>query len=98
VVKAYTDNRTSQIQVLTSQNQIAQREAEAKAIEALNKGLAQAGMPYVMLRAIESGKINFWVLPSDSGVSLQVPSSPGATPTDPSAAPTTTTTTTPSGG
>ena len=93
VVKAFQDNRTSQIQVLTSQNQIAQRAAEAKAIEALNVGLAQAGMPYVLLRAIESGKVNFWVLPSDSGLTLQVPgSSSGAAPSGSSSSTTTTTT------
>ena len=28
---------------------------------------SKAGMNYVLLKAIESGKINFWVLPSDSG-------------------------------
>ncbi|MFZ6004072.1 MAG: SPFH domain-containing protein [Actinomycetota bacterium] len=74
VAQAFQDNRTSQIEVLTSQNQIEQRAAEAKAIEALNAGLAQAGMPYVLLRAIESGKITFWVLPSDGSVDLQPPS------------------------
>jgi SPFH domain / Band 7 family len=73
VAQAFQDNRTSQIEVLTSQNQIEQRAAEAKAIEALNAGLAQAGMPYVLLRAIESGKITFWVLPSDGNVTLQAP-------------------------
>ncbi|MEO6317451.1 MAG: SPFH domain-containing protein [Acidimicrobiales bacterium] len=93
VAKAFEDNRTSQIKVLTSENEIAQRAAEAKAIAALNEGLAQAGMPYVLLKAIETGKISFWVLPSDSGVTLQVPGSPGGGPGDPS----TTTTTTPSG-
>jgi regulator of protease activity HflC (stomatin/prohibitin superfamily) len=87
VVKAYQDNRTSAIQVLTSQNTIAQRQAEAQAIEALNAGLSQAGMPYVLLRAIESGNISFWVLPSDGSVNLTVPPG-GAAPT----APTTTTT------
>jgi hypothetical protein len=80
VAKAFEDNRTSQIQVLTSQNQIAQRAAEAKAIQELNAGLAQAGMPYVMLRAIESGKVSFWVLPSDGGVTLQVPQTAGQQP------------------
>lgn len=77
VAKAFEDNRTSQIEVLTSQNQIEQRAAEAKAIQELNAGLAQAGMPYVMLRAIESGKVSFWVLPSEGGVTLQVPQVPG---------------------
>ena len=99
VVKAFQDNRTSQIQVLTSQNQIAQREAEAAAIEALNAGLAQAGMPYVLLRAIESGKITFWVLPSDTGLTLESPSETnGLVPTTPSTSTTTSTTTSTGGG
>jgi SPFH domain / Band 7 family len=75
VANAFEDNRTSQVRVLTSQNEIAQRAAEAQAIKALNEGLAEAGMPYVLLKAIESGKIDFWVLPSDSGVTLQGPDS-----------------------
>jgi hypothetical protein len=37
-------------------------------------------MPYVMLRAIESGKVSFWVLPSDGGVTLQVPQTAGQQP------------------
>jgi hypothetical protein len=96
VVKAFQDNRTSQIQVLTAQNQIAQRTAEAQAIQALNAGLAQAGMPYVLLRAIESGKVNFWVVPSDTGLTLQTPSgTTGGAPTTPTTPPSTTTTTGP---
>ena len=41
-----------------------------------------------LLKAIESGKINFWVLPEDAGLNLTAPS-PGS----PSPVPTTTTTT-----
>ena len=44
-----------------------------QAINALNGALSQAGMNYVLLRAIESGKINFWVIPQGSGVTLQAP-------------------------
>jgi antitoxin component of MazEF toxin-antitoxin module len=90
VAKAFEANRTSQIAVQTSENTIAQRAAEAKAIAALNEGLAAAGMPYVLLKAIESGTISFWVLPSDSGVTLQAPDTPGGA--------STTTTTTADGG
>jgi len=86
VVQAYQDNRTSEIKIATAQNTVAQRQAEAQAIEALNAGLSQAGMPYVMLRAIESGNISFWVLPSDAGVTLQVPQGGGA-PTAPTTTP-----------
>lgn len=88
VVAAFEANRTSQIQVTTSQNQIAQREAEAKAIDALNAALSKAGMNYVLIKAIESGKINFWVLPSDSGVTL-APGVNGAPPNGTDSAPTT---------
>jgi regulator of protease activity HflC (stomatin/prohibitin superfamily) len=87
VVKAFQDNRTSQIQVQTSQNTVLQRQAEAQAIEALNVGLSQAGMNYVLLRAIESGNISFWVLPSDAGVTLQVPQGGGAPTPPPTTAP-----------
>jgi regulator of protease activity HflC (stomatin/prohibitin superfamily) len=73
VVKAFQDNRTSEVQVLTKQNEIQQREAEAQAITALNI----SGQDYVLLRGIESGQIKFWVVPSNNGLTLQAP---GASP------------------
>lgn len=84
VVRAFEASRTSEIS-------ITQRENEAKAIEALSEGLAKGGSNYVLLKAIESGKIGFWVLPSEGGLTLQTPPT-GETSTD------TTTTTTPGGG
>ena len=86
VAASFEANRTSSIQILTKTNEIAQREAEAKAIAAL--GLT--GQEYVTLKAIESGKISFWVLPNDSGITLAPPADGGA--------PGGTTTTTPGGG
>jgi regulator of protease activity HflC (stomatin/prohibitin superfamily) len=94
VVKAFQDNRTSEVQILTKQNEIQQREAEAQAIAALNI----SGEDYVLLRGIESGQIKFWVVPSNNGLTL--PTGAGATPADgaatspspPSAAPPSTTT------
>lgn len=67
VVKAFQDNRTSEVQILTKQNEIQQREAEAQAISALNI----SGQDYVLLRGIESGQIKFWVVPANSGLALQ---------------------------
>jgi regulator of protease activity HflC (stomatin/prohibitin superfamily) len=94
VAKAFEDVRTSEIQVQTKENEVRQREAEARAIEAL--GLT--GQEYDLLKAIESGKITFWVLPNESGVTITGPDAG----TDSGQAPssrtqTTTTTTAPSG-
>jgi hypothetical protein len=87
VADAFEANRTAQIG-------IEQRTAEAEAIGQLNTALAEAGMPYVLLRAIEEGKVTFWALPTEGGVSLEVPGD-GSAPAAP--APATTTTTTPGG-
>ena len=72
------------------------RQISRQAIEAL--GLS--GQEYDILKAIESGKITFWVLDGEGGVTItgpdtgtgssQAPSSPAPSPT--------TTTTAPSGG
>jgi hypothetical protein len=82
VAKAFQDNRTSGIQILTKQNEIAQRQAEAQAIAALG----MTGDQYTKLKAIEGGKTNFWILPDESGITVTGP----GTGTQP--APTTTTT------
>ncbi len=83
VSAAYEKNRTSALDVITRQNEVQQRLEEAKGIEALNAALAESGNAYVLLKAIESGKINFWVLPDDGGVNLTAPTDAApAPPTD----------------
>ena len=72
----YQANRESEIAVQTSANVVRQREQEAESIRTLNEALAEAGDQYVILRAIEEGKVNFWVIPSDTGLSLQTPETP----------------------
>jgi hypothetical protein len=66
VVTAFQTVRTSAIQIQALVNQIAQRKAEAQGIQALNSALSVAGENYVLLKAIESGNITFWVLPGST--------------------------------
>jgi hypothetical protein len=100
VAKAFEDVRRSDIQVQTKENEVRQREAEARAIDSL--GLT--GQEYDILKAIESGKITFWVLNGDSGITITGPdTATGSTqaPTTPQSTTTTSTTTTttaPEGG
>jgi regulator of protease activity HflC (stomatin/prohibitin superfamily) len=94
VAKAYESNRTSQVQIETEENEVLQRQAEAEGIEALSDALATAGDDYVLLKAIESGDISFWVIPDESGLTLTTPD----TPTAGEGGTTTTTTTPPAGG
>jgi hypothetical protein len=89
VAKAFEDVRTSEIKIQTKENEIRQREAEARAIDSL--GLT--GQEYDILKAIESGKISFWVLPNGNGVTVTGPDGGGPA----NAAPSVTTTTQPSG-
>jgi regulator of protease activity HflC (stomatin/prohibitin superfamily) len=94
VAQAFEDVRTSEIQIETKENEVRQREAEARAIEAL--GLT--GQEYDILKAIESGRITFWVLPDDSGITITGPDTGSGSRQAPSSPTTTTTTTTPPGG
>src|SRR4029450_3012901 len=93
VAKAFEDVRTSEIQIQTKENEVRQREAEARAIAAL--GLS--GQEYDILKAIESGKITFWVLDGQGGITITGPDTGAGggstvTPSTPSATTTTTTT------
>ena len=73
VAAAFESNRTSEVMITTRQNEVRQREEEARAIAAINEALQQNSRAYVMLKAIESGKINFWVIPEGADVDLTAP-------------------------
>lgn len=76
VAKAFEGNRTSEIAIQTRENEVEQRRLEAEGIDALADALASSGDQYTLLKAIESGQINFWVLPESGGVTLQAPEAP----------------------
>lgn len=75
VAAAFESNRTSEVLITTRENEVRQREQEARAIAVINEALQQNSRAYVLLKAIESGKINFWVIPEGSDVDLTAPES-----------------------
>lgn len=93
VVMAFEANRNASVQIET-------RQKEAKAIEALNKALAQAGQNYVLLRAVESGNVKMWIIPNGTGINIspdgQVAGGPSGT--GGGTSPSSTTTTAPAAG
>lgn len=86
VLAAFENNRTSAIEVTTKENEVDQREVEAQGIEALRAAAGEFGSVYALLQAIESGQVDFWVLP-DGGLTLTTPDGAGGgAPADPGAA------------
>lgn len=76
-------------------NLVQQRTSESASIDIISDALRRGGQNYVLLRAIESGKTTFWVVPNGTDLTLQTPGANG-TPGTSSTPSTTTTTTAPS--
>lgn len=67
---AFEQNRTSRILITTKSNEVRQRAKEAQAIRQVRGELSPE---YVLLRAIERGQIDFWVLPQRGNLTLPAP-------------------------
>lgn len=73
VVASYQAIKVSENQIQVRRNEVQQAKLQAEAIRELNQALAEAGDRYVMLKAVESGKVTFWVVPPGKGLDLQGP-------------------------
>lgn len=74
VQTAFEQNSTSRILIDTRRNEVTQRANEARAIRRLRGVLSPQ---YVLLRAIERGDIDFWVLPQEGSLTLPAPATGG---------------------
>lgn len=70
VKNAFESNRTSQIAILTAENNVKVATEEAKAIRARQEALESCGETCVLYEAIKAGQIDFWVIPNDTGLTL----------------------------
>jgi len=73
----------TQQQILAAENRYKAAQIDAQANEVLRKSLqGEGGMTAVLQKAVESGRITFWVLPSD--MQITAPTITSATPVTPS--------------
>lgn len=75
IAKAYESNAQSLIDVQTAANKVKQADQQRQEIDQLNAALAKSGGQYALLKAIESGQVKFWVLPSGQ-TSVVLPAQP----------------------
>lgn len=71
VQDAYEQVAASNLQVQVRQNEVLQNKAQAQSIRELQKALSSSsGYNYVLLKAVEGGKVQFWVLPQGANVTV----------------------------
>jgi regulator of protease activity HflC (stomatin/prohibitin superfamily) len=75
VVQTFEDVRKSQIAIQTRRNELQQAKLQALAVRKLTQG-QKLTPEYVELKAIEAGKVTFWILPSNNPVTVQAPKQP----------------------
>lgn len=75
VVQTFEDVRKSQIAIQTRRNELQQAKLQALAVRKLTQG-QKLTPEYVELKAIEAGKVTFWILPSNNPVTVQTPKQP----------------------
>jgi hypothetical protein len=73
VVKGFEDVEAAELSARAQEQITLQRKEEANSIKEISKALEEAGPDYATLKAIESGKVTFMVIPSGTNVSVPVP-------------------------
>jgi hypothetical protein len=74
VIDAFAANRTSAIAIETARNNVQVATEEARAIRERQQALESCGQTCVLYEAIKEGGVKFWVIPSDTG--LTIPTGP----------------------
>lgn len=67
-------NKQSAIAVETKRNEVLQARQEALAIAERRRALEKCGQACVLWEAVQNDKINFWVIPGGTDMTLQAPS------------------------
>lgn len=70
VLKAFANNRTSEIEIQTRRNEVTQANLEADAIKARQAALESCGQTCILYEAIHQGGIKFWVIPDNTALTL----------------------------
>jgi SPFH domain/Band 7 family protein len=72
LVKQFDANRQSAEAVVQKDNEVQQAKKQAEAAAALQQAIAN-NPEYVKLKAIESGKVTFWIMPEGTNVTVPTP-------------------------